>query len=140
MSPENRMILRKSMTVEETVNFYASMKSSPDAGPRLSRDEWISLGQEGQKALHPSLKPWEIKIVYDWLDQHDIETAVTERRAEASSIVAGSYVFLLIGGNAAILLSGALLGGFLGFVLACILSCFFDMIVALSIKAIHGMK
>jgi len=140
MSPENRMILLKSVPLDEAVSMYAQLTPDPAHGPRLSKSEWIALGEKGQKSLHPSLKSWEIKIAYDWLDSHEIETIVAKERAEAVSAIRGYYGCLLIGGNLAILASGAILGGFVGFFLACILSCFFDMIVTSSIKSTCGLK
>jgi len=114
MSPENRMILRKSMTVGEAVGLYAQIAQDPAHGPRLSKPEWIALGEDGQKDLQKVMEEWEVQITNEWTtnNQAEVKMALSLQKGKDAffMIQAGVFLFFLIGGY----LFGNALGAMIG--------------------------
>ena len=70
MSPTNRIAAARSLSEYDVATLYSRVPSSPERGPRLTRNEWESLGSTARGALHPFFPVWEASIVDAWSDQN----------------------------------------------------------------------
>lgn len=121
---EHRITMAKNMTMTHQIELFKGIKPTPDRGPRISKDEWIALGNEGQEKLQPFLTGWETRILYAWIEQAAEEKQQKDKNETvegAKVAISGLAILLLAIIDAGILIFGVVAFGIVGLIVALLL-------------------